>query len=181
MNPDSIIGIQESHLSRKGEVKLRAMWKYDYALSPSVGNCGGCLLLLSSNHSGQLVGQINDNRGRLLSIVLKQNDTLTIHANNDRNSDFFKYIFQSIYQIKDKYNIDSSIVMGDWNVVMNSLDGSNRKRNTKEVEACEIINENMNKLILIDAYRVINPTGGFTWTRGSKVSRLDMIFDDRSL
>lgn len=69
------------------------------------------------------------------------------------------------------------IVAGDLNLAIHpKVDQVNRSQSYAETNAIYKLSEFCNKNFLIDAYRVKNATGGFTWQRGATASRLDHIF-----
>ncbi len=77
---------------------------------------------------------------------------------------------------------DSEIVLaGDFNFVMTDADSANRTATNIELQCRTLVKRNLKRLGLYDCYRSIYTDGGFTWSRGDCMSRLDMIFVTKTL
>jgi len=72
-------------------------------------------------------------------------------------------------------------MLGDFNLVLSDNDAVNRTNQRHELICRDFINRNLARLGLIDTYRKLHPSGGYTWKRGSCMSRLDMIFVTKCL
>jgi hypothetical protein len=85
-------------------------------------------------------------------------------------------MYLKILELQHKYPNYLTIAAGDYNVCMKPNDSL--KRLVSNSEKCLLeTKENNNKITnLVDAYRLKNKDGGFTWNRGTCYSRLDYIF-----
>jgi hypothetical protein len=67
--PKSIICLQETHLDDKDRFRLNSMWRHDFAMSPSMGASGGCIILYNKASLGNIVETISDDVGRFVAVV----------------------------------------------------------------------------------------------------------------
>ncbi|MCE2998023.1 MAG: hypothetical protein LW863_20670, partial [Flammeovirgaceae bacterium] len=104
-----------------------------------------------------------------------------------RNTGDLKEFFHVGQEVKDGDPIkneypDIDLVMGgDFNLVLGQGDSQNRSSNNAERRSRKFIQEQNNLLNLRDSYRINNKSGGFTWSRGSCMSRLDLILIEKDL
>jgi len=182
-NSNYVFNFQETHLGHKDENKLRVMWRSNYAISPGGNKDRGCLTLFDT--SWEILDSVSDPGGRYNFITIKkQLGTLTIanlYAPNDQSLEFFEEICRVAIEIKDKFNSEL-IISGDYNLVLDAVnDSQNRTQTNREIIIGDFIKSSFRAMGLCDVYRVKHLTGGYTWSRGTCMSRLDMIFLTKNL
>ena len=182
-NRNSVINLQETHLDNSEKSALDVMWRHRYVMSPGTARQCGTIMLFDP--SWDLVCEEDDNEGRCIMAVLKKLEFTFIFANiyapNDHNHNFFQNIYDRIVNLKSIYSEAQVIIAGDFNIVCSEADSVNRATSQNERHCRETIWQANLQLNLVDSYRIENPVGGFTWYRGSCMSRLDMIFVSEDL
>jgi len=73
------------------------------------------------------------------------------------------------------------ILAGDFNFVMTDSDAVNRASSNTEIQCRNFFKRNLARLNLRDSFRQKHDIGGYTWSRGNCMSRLDMIFVSEDL
>ena len=177
-NRNSIICLQETHLDRGDENKLRVMWKENYVISPGAGKSRGCITLF--DNSWEKISSKGDPSGRFTVINVKKNFgtyvITNLYAPNEQSIDFFESIFKHSVEARDRSEA-VPIIVGDFNLVIApEVDSINRTASNREVIVSNFVKDSMLALGLRDSYRVLNKGKGFTWSRGQCFSRLDMVF-----
>jgi exonuclease III len=180
-NPLAVFGFQETHLTKDDIDSLKFKWRHGFVLSPGTNKQCGVLLLYGDVWT-QLASEV-DTEGRRASVVLGRGTNTfifnCIYAPNDHNINFFANIYDKIAEQLTNFPDSVLNVFGDFNVTLESIDGVNRQKSNNEVKASKFMQENNRILGLVDTFRAINPTGGFTWVRDKCGSRLDMIFSSK--
>jgi len=135
--------------------------------------------------SWTLVDEIIDDDGRFCLVVLSKFDTnyifINLYAPNNFDLNFFTQIFNLIIETHIKYPNSHSVMAGDFNCTLNTNDSVNRQTSQNELQCRNFIKRNLERLDMIDSYRTAHGTGGFTWFRGSCMSRLDLILTTKPL
>ena len=135
--------------------------------------------------SWELFNTDKDNIGRYCMICVRKSGVQlsinNIYAPNDHNIEFFTFIYDKLFEHKLNFPESKVIIGGDFNLVLGQVDSVNRNSNNAESRSRKFILEQNVLLGLKDGYRISNPTGGFTWSRGNCMSRLDMILLNSSL
>jgi len=180
---DTFILLQETHLDRVENERIKFLWRQGYGTSPAIGRQGGTLSLFSN--TWELIKTINDENGRLCLTVVQKNGRrlglCNIYAPNDHDIDFFTMVYDRLFEIKNEYPDIDLVMGGDFNLVLGQGDSQNRSSNNAERRSRKFIQEQNNLLNLRDSYRINNKSGGFTWSRGSCMSRLDLILIEKDL
>jgi len=177
-NPFAVIGFQETHLTKDDVQSLKFKWRHGFVLAPGTNRQCGVLLLYGDAWT-HLTSEV-DTDGRRASVVLAKGANTfifnCIYAPNDHSIDFFANIYDKLAEQIANYPEAVLNIFGDFNVALEGIDGVNRQKTTSETNASKLIIENNKILNLIDTFRAVNPSGGFTWVRDKCGSRLDMIF-----
>jgi exonuclease III/uncharacterized protein YlzI (FlbEa/FlbD family) len=180
-NPLAVIGFQETHLTNDDVESLKFKWRHGFVLSPGTNKQCGVLLLYGDVWT-QLASEV-DSEGRMASVVLARGTNTfifnCIYAPNDHNVNFFANVYDKIAEQLTNFPDSVLNVFGDFNVTLENVDSVNRKKSNSEIKASKLIQENNKILGLVDSFRALNPTGGFTWVRDKCGSRLDMIFSSK--
>jgi exonuclease III len=178
-----IILLQETHIVDVTYLKLN--WKYKVELSCFRTNSAGVIILY--NNELELIDKFNDELGRQLILVLKNEDTNLIVTNvyfpNDHKQglDFAEKIYIKILEFQNEYPDNITLIGGDFNTCMNPNDSLNRTGTLNEKLLADTISSNNKLAKLVDAYRVKHKEEGYTWKRGTCFSRLDYIFVSTSM
>ncbi len=182
-NQDSFILLQETHLDESESKEIELLWRHNFCVSPSIGRQGGTLTLFDSSWENK--ADFNDINGRFCSaLVTKYGQLLSInniYAPNDHNISFFTEVYDKLFETVNQHPESKIILAGDFNLVMGQGDSLNRNSNNAERRSRKFIIEQNLLLNLYDSYKINNPTGGYTWSRGKCSSRLDMIFLHKDL
>ena len=177
-NSNTIICLQETHLELNDMKTVEMMWRHKFIMSPGTNRQCGCLILFDS--SWDMKFKSNDDNGRLITTVLEKFDRLFILANvyapNDHDVNFFSTVFNKLVELQISFPSAYTILVGDFNFVSTESDAVNRITTNPELQCRNFVERNLQRLNLIDSYRSKHQKGGFTWSRGSCMSRLDMIF-----
>ncbi len=89
---------------------------------------------------------------------------------------FFANLFNKIIEVQRAYPESEIVLAVDFNLVLNSGDSVNRNTSNAELQCRNLVSRSLSRLDLIVSFRLFHPSGGFTWSRGNCMSRLDMIF-----
>ncbi len=182
-NKNVIFNFQETHLDENDRSKIDLMWRGEYSLSPGGSKSRGCLT--HYDNSWEVLDEFKDPGGRFIVLTLKKNygifTIVNLYAPNVRNVEFFEVICKKVIETKDKYDSEV-IITGDFNLVIDkNIDSLNRNQTPNEEIVRDFVRDSFSALSFVDCYWVKNPNGGFTWSRGSCMSRLDMIFATSSI
>jgi exonuclease III len=176
-NRDSFILLQETHLDEEECKQIGLHWRQGYVRSPAIGRQGGTLILYSSTWEN--IHSENDNYGRFCSLIVSKYCQklciINVYAPNDHDIEFFNSVYNKTYEYKGQFPEIKVVIGGDFNLVLGQGDSKNRRANNAERRSKNFILEQNTALNLRDSFRVNNPTGGYTWSRGDCMSRLDMI------
>ena len=180
-NPFAVFGFQETHLTKDDIDSLKFKWRHGFVLSPGTNKQCGVLLLYGD--AWTLLDSEVDTEGRRASAVLaKGTNTFIfncIYAPNDHNINFFANVNDKLAEHLTNFPDSVLNVFGDFNVILENIDGVNRQKSNNEAKASKLIQDNNKILNLVDTFRTLNPVGGFTWVRDKCGSRLDMIFSSK--
>ena len=182
-NRNSVIFLQETHLEDCDKTTIDMMWRHKYVMSPGTNRQCGCLILFDP--SWEVVDHETDNEGRFCLVILNNFDSnfifSNIYAPNDHNLNFFSNVFNSLINAQTAYPNSNTILAGDFNFVLSNNDAANRVDTNAELQCRILVKRNLKRLDLQDSYRLKYEKKGFTWSRGSCMSRLDMIFISKNL
>ena len=175
----SLILLQETHLIKEEENKLRVMWRGGYVASPGQGASRGCLTLFDSRWKVEENFVSADGRMTCSALSMGQTEVIivNVYVPNDHDLNFIEMVFERIIEFRDKYPSYEIILAGDFNLVMDKdKDSINRTDTPGEQISRKLFADNLRVLELRDAFREKNNSGGYTWSRGKTFSRLDYVF-----
>jgi len=178
-----IVMLQETHLVDTKYLDL--IWKHNYLSNCMRTNSAGVIILFNKQYN--LVNKIVDNDGRQIIAVVESDDNKIILVNayfpNDHRQGvaFAENIYTKILEMQNKYPEYVTFFAGDMNICMSSNDSLNRIGSRNEDLVSDVIKNSNEIAELTDAYRLLNPEGGFTWRRGTIYSRLDYVFVSNSV
>ena len=175
---NSIFQLQETHLEKCDEKRIKVMWRGNYSLSPGGNKSRGCLTIYDT--SWETIENLSDPGGRYTIVTIKKAfgiyTLVNLYAPNEQCVEFFENICQKALEIKDKHNSEL-IISGDFNLVIDSkLDSVNRNQTNNEKIVSEFVKNSFAAIGVVDSYRLLHSTGGYTWNRKNCLSRLDMTF-----
>jgi len=104
-----------------------------------------------------------------------------IYAPNNYDLNFLSATFNDIVEIQLSFPGAHIVLGGDFNLTLSALDSVNRNISNNEQQCRKLFKRNVDRLDLLDSYRILHPKRGFTWARGKCMSRLDMIFVSKEL
>jgi len=184
-----VINLQETHF--KNEQSLQYHWKWGSTQSLGSSNSCGVAILYSKSFFDELIETRKDTEGRYCSITLSKDEEMysfiNVYAPNNHydSLEFMNYVESEIDDILLKYPMTNLVLCGDLNVVMNHVNDSiGRNQSKQEKVVVTKLNEIILKHSLADSYRSLNQFGGFTWGKDNPSflrSRLDYIFVSKSL
>lgn len=172
----SIYLLQDTHIQPSLEKQIRSEWGYECYFASNNSQSRGVAVLFSNNFDFKVNKVIKDTEGNFIIIKLKTmgKDILliNIYGPNRDNPNFYENIQKHI----SDFNNCSTIIAGDWNLVLNpTLDYFNYKHNNNP-KAQEKVIQMSNDLELVDIWREINPeVERYTWRRPNppQQARLD--------
>jgi len=182
-NRNTIINLQETHLEKSDEQKIRVMWRGSFVMSPGSQKSRGCLTLLDP--SWEELERWEDPGGRVCLLTIKKSFGIytlsNIYAPNQHEIQFFEDVILKQVEQRDKHN-SINIIVGDHNLCLDEkVDSVHRKQTDNEKIVVEFIIDSFRAVNLCDVYRKKHDTGGFTWNRGKCFSRLDLIVASEEL
>jgi exonuclease III len=176
-NNNTLIFLQETHLENEDNKTVELMWRHNFLLSPGTNRQWGCITLFDP--SWKVLYEYLDTNGRFIIVILEKYDrlfmTVNVYAPNDHNINFFADLFNRIIELQRDFPGTEIIFAGDFNLVLDDIDSVNRATTNSELQCRNFIKRNISRLDLKDSYRRAHIKGGFSWARGSCMSRLDLI------
>jgi exonuclease III len=178
-----IVLLQETHIV--DTTYLQQIWKNKFESNCKKTNSAGVIILYKNNV--EILHTEKDDEGRYLSVVIKQNGRTLIISNvyfpNDHRKGlkFAEQVYLNILEIQNRYPDNLTFIAGDFNMCMTDKDYINRNSSMHEKILSENISSNNKLLNLVDAYRLLEAEGGYSWNRGNCYSRLDYVFVPKQL
>jgi exonuclease III len=178
-----IVLLQETHIV--DTTYLQQIWKNKFESNCKKSNSAGVIILYKNNV--EILHTEKDDEGRYLSVVIKQNGRTLIISNvyfpNDHRKGlkFAEQVYLNILEIQNRYPDNLTFIAGDFNMCMTDKDYINRNSSMHEKILSENISSNNKLLNLVDAYRLLEAEGGYSWNRGNCYSRLDYVFVPKQL
>jgi exonuclease III len=177
-NRDTFIMLQETHLDSKEVDSFNLLWRHGLLASPGIGRQHGVVTLFDKSWDVEFT--LTDEVGRYCLLGVKKHEhhllIINIYAPNDHDIRFFEKVYDQIMEYQNDHPDAKIVIGGDFNLVMGLDDSVNRGANAAELASRSLIIDRNSVLDLVDGYRKVSSTGGFPWTRGNCMSRLDMIF-----
>jgi len=166
---NSVICIQETHLTSTEINSLRCQWRGEIVFSPSDGARGGVAILYKKGYFDEITDSYFDANARLCSFTATKNDEvyffISLYAPTEHvhSLHFYNRIEQIIEEQFQKNSLTRFIISGDFNLVLDpAVDSIGRQQTRDELKAVSKLKEIMTKYSLTDTYREMNTWGGFT-------------------
>ena len=171
---------------------LQLKAKRTYAISgvlmlifPSfTSNSRGVAILLNNNFEYKVIQQRRDNSGNMLALSIsidnKMYTLIVIYAPNDDSPDFFHRLFQVI----DDFNNSNVVVVGDYNLVIDTKIDYYNYLHINNPRAREKVLELIDSYDLVDIFRELHPEDRmYTWRKPNPVkqARLDFFLISETL
>ncbi len=180
-----VISLQETYLDLADKGRLDLMWRGKYVLAPGTHNSCGVILLFTCQSFDNIIHENGDDNGRTAVLVADKNDIrymfVAVYGPSiSKNSvNYYEDLFDKINMLKNQYQVEQIIIMGDLNCTLSDSDQVNRTTNLTEIKIRETINNNCKSLNLGDLFA--GHDHKFTWMRGKTLSRLDYILGPSTL
>ena len=150
----SICCLQETHLASKDKLKLRVKgWKTIFQAN-GIQKKRGVAILFSDTCGFKATKVKKDKDGHFILVKgkIQQEDVsiLNIYAPNLNAPRFLK---QTLLSLSNMIS-DNTIITGDFNTPLTELDRSSKQKLNKDIRD---LNETLEQLCLIDAYRTLHP------------------------
>ena len=173
----NILCLQDVHLEKWEEAKIRNEWRYEVFLSAFNTHSRGVMILLNNNFEYKVNHSLCDKEGNFIILDITLQDEVrftlaTIYGPNKDSPSFFEKLWVEI----ENFNNSDTIICGDWNVVRNYKVDTHNYLHENNKGAKLAIDQGVIRLDLSDVWRIHNPdTYKFTWWCGSpaKKARLD--------
>ncbi len=182
-NNGGIVMLQETHLMK--EELISVVFKDKFQLNEYKSNSAGVATLYSNDYDLLLTSK--DKNGRILLTVLEKKGekyiVINVYCPNDHklSVDFVEEVYFRILDALNNHPDCHIILAGDFNCCLTDKDYLNRNRTKIEIDLASLIEQNNMMCEMVDSYRYVNPSSGFTWNRGTCYSGLDYIFVSESL
>ena len=174
----AIIFLQETHIVSTEYLSL--IFKHKFVSNCTKTNSAGVIILVNKEYEIQQIDE--EVEGRNVIVVVRNEKLKFILMNSYFPNDhkgakiLTEKVYYKLLETQSNYPDHHTIWAGDFNVCLTPEDCLNRQRSKYEQKLADSLIDNNKILKLEDAYRKLNPVGGFTWKRGKCYSRLDHIF-----
>jgi exonuclease III len=174
----AIIFLQETHIVSTDYLSL--IFKHKFVSNCTKTNSAGVIILVNKEYEIQQIDE--EVEGRNVIVVVRNEKLKFILMNSYFPNDhkgakiLTEKVYYKLLETQSNYPDHHTIWAGDFNVCLTPEDCLNRQRSKYEQKLADSLIDNNKILKLEDAYRKLNPVGGFTWKRGECYSRLDHIF-----
>ena len=166
-NLDFVACLQETYLETPG--KIPYIWRGNYALTPGNGHSCGCLTLLSS-HLNVLSSKDIGSRAHILAVQKSGDPGVTYiianlyapNPNSNQKLNFFVEVFEAVAEFQERYNCQTVLMLGDFNLTFKATEMRNRNYTTQEQRVAKAVREEMDGLDIGDIW---DTHEGFTWRR----------------
>ena len=179
-----IVFMQECHMSVGESQKLRGDWVGWVYCSPGTSQSRGVITLINKHVQFNCLKEARDGDGRIMVVLAEIQGQALILANsyapNVDNPEFFTSLESILHDLGD-YPI---IWAGDMNVVMDRVLDRSCPGNPRVPRSVNTLKSICDSLCLVDAWRLLNPTGRdytFYSPPHSMFSRIDYFFLSKSL
>ena len=152
-NP-TICCLQETHLTQQDKHRLKVKGWKTIIQANGPQKRAGTAILISDMIDFKIHKIKKDRNGHYLMLrgSVNQEDLtiINIYAPNEKPSKYIKRLLKELQQ----YINSNTIIVGDFNTPLSQLDRSSRKKISKDIRE---LNEEIDKLELLDISRVIHP------------------------
>jgi exonuclease III len=173
-----IVMLQETHVT--DESLIRQNYKGPFRLNVFKSNSAGIITLLSFDF--EIIFIYSDEQGRQLHLVVERGEekylVVNVYCPNDHKQSiaFVEKVYNQILETINIYPDCYVILGGDFNSCLTELDYLNRNKLKPEDDLTKIITQNNKMCSLIDSFRYVDESPGYTWNRGTCYSRLDYLY-----
>ena len=163
--PD-IICLQETHSQKSTHAIWKNETKSEIIFLDDDSNARGVAIVIRKEWKEKIKKQTIDMQGRFIIVDVDIEDKfytiVNLYAPNIDDPNFFIQLFEQLSQHENS----ECIITGDFNLVLNKqLDtSSTEQKNNKQAK--QVIEHYVNEMMLVDAWRALNPDKKvYTWTR----------------
>lgn len=181
----NIACLQDVHIDKKLYSHIKAEWGYTVILSSKEGTNvnRGVMILINNNFACDIGRVLTDQNGNFIIMELKIQDKkillVSLYGPNDDKPSFYRNIKQQIAG----FEIENTIICGDWNLVLDPEKDTENYKHTNNPRARDEVLKFIDQDNYIDVYRVLKEDRGFTWRRlipEKKQARLDFFLVSES-
>ena len=169
-NSDYVFCLQETYVDNHG--KIPYLWRGNYHLTPGTGSSLGCITLLSP-HLNIVEAVDVEGRAHVLAVQRSTDNQVSyilanIYAPNLNNStklEFFDKVFEQVCETAEKFNCETTLVLGDFNLVFHEDETKNRSYSNQEKRIANYVKDFSHSIGLADVWRSRSIKAQYTWRR----------------
>ena len=181
---DFIACLQETFIEGPG--KLPYLWRGNHFITPGNGNSLGCITLLSP-HINVVSGVTLANRGHVLACQKSGEKGISFivaniyapNPNTNEKIEFFNEVFDKILEFEERYECETHVIAGDFNLTLEAHEMKNRLFSNQEKRVGNAL-----KLLIKDSglKDIWEDNRAFTWRRANSdcFSTIDRIIYSNS-
>jgi len=187
----TIIALQETHLTYESIRSFNNKWRFQATHSCYTSASAGVSILYFGHQWAEVIDEGTDVEGRICSVVLRthSNDkyaflSVYVPSSNSRSLQFVDTLEAYCTDLNTAHPGVRLVLLGDFNYTNNDKDYTIRTVSPIETALRLKMNLILQTFNLKDSYRVVHPSGGFTWGhKNSSItrSRIDRIFTPTEL
>ena len=166
-NSDFICCLQETYVESPG--KIPYLWRGNFQLTPGNGHSQGCITLLSP-HLNIIANKNIESRGHVFACQKSGDSGITyiianIYApnpNSNEKIEFFNTVFDCISEFQERYNSKTTLLLGDFNLILKVAETRNRNFTSQEQRIAKIVTDLKDNNLMKDVWE---DRAGFSWRR----------------
>ncbi|KAJ8026875.1 hypothetical protein HOLleu_31834 [Holothuria leucospilota] len=168
--------LQDVHWDSNMIATISTEWGGNCFIAPGTNNSRGVAILFNDNFNVTVTRIHCNSNGNLIAVAFQTCQyevTLVVLYGPNTDTPAF---FNEVQNIIEDFNTPHCIVVGDWNVVLDTDMDSLNYLHTNNPKSRQVVHKLMKNLDLFDVWRVFHPiTKRFTWRQKNplKQSRLD--------
>lgn len=187
LNTSYIICLQETHLLTGDIPAFSNRWRFGNAHSVYCDSTRGVAVLWLDHQWDQCLGSDTDQDGRIVSVTLSKDGRLYSFINiyapvlsSGDSISFTRTLSAFLSDLTLKFPTTQVVLAGDFNHTASATDYTNRNVTQTELATRSGYESIISSYSLVDLFRTLHSSGGYTWgyknkRRAAGLSRLDRI------
>ena len=177
----------DTRFSQRLENRVKAEWGSQVFFSSFSSQARGVAIFFKKGTSVEVLKQKSDNKGNLLSLLLKYDDEqFLLTGLYGPNEDDLQFYRNEVFELINEWSPNYTVYTGDWNLVMNQNKDTKNYLHENNIIAKNEVKNKMEEFSLIDVWRDLNPDSArYTWigkgTNPKKFARLDFFLISNTL